>query len=607
MYKEIQLAEWMREEQRKEIKRALAVKIDESYTVEKNGCKVSTESEVIFRSLFSTTFLSSLASASIIGTAVLIKKQRRPPVFDQCGLPAMTEVATASAAVAARAAAAAAAYAAVSKNVAVMLGSNSSSSSNNGGNVSPVLSSSQQLYSIESILKADPGSPALNESTNTMENNSVPLVDGEPSIWLMNKKFCSSVCHDEASGRHYGVIACFGCKGFFRRTVRAGKNYVCRYDQKCKIDKAGRNICRSCRFQKCLLVGMEPDAIRPDRDKTGRQKNPRRGTCESTTNKSTNSVSGELPSVGPEKDSTMSNAGRNSSQSIRQSGTTSGVQFSIPVGDESVLATLCEIEHICNQLRDAHPVASKGSITLLDAVLRPSLIASRSPLIFDGSLGLAGCKEYLKNLRRLTVLLFDYTNTLKPIADLSPSEKISIIHNCVSQFALLVVAYHTVRNTEAVNDTILLPSGHYFHREKPVVMNEHCEDKHIILLESRIETVKKNILDVVLSPMRRMDFTEIEMVALKAIIALDPSAANLTEHATSLLTVARGSVQNALYAHLSSHLSPTEATSRFGNLLLIIASLSKMGAALCSMMQLCRDLSMNIDPVVDGLFFNDSC
>lgn len=67
--------------------------------------------------------------------------------------------------------------------------------------------------------------------------------------------------------------------------------------------------------------------------------------------------------------------------------------------------------------------------------------------------------------------------------------QISIIHNCVSQFALLVVAYHTVRNTELVSSTILLPSGHYFHREKPVIIIEQCEDKQIILLESRIEFV----------------------------------------------------------------------------------------------------------------------
>lgn len=47
------------------------------------------------------------------------------------------------------------------------------------------------------------------------------------------------VCHDEASGRHYGSVTCFGCKGFFRRTVRANKIYTCRYDEQCQIDKIG--------------------------------------------------------------------------------------------------------------------------------------------------------------------------------------------------------------------------------------------------------------------------------------------------------------------------------------------------------------------------------
>ncbi|VDO11683.1 unnamed protein product [Brugia timori] len=92
-----------------------------------------------------------------------------------------------------------------------------------------------------------------------LPSNYSTVLPNETASHSLSTEFSSSVCHDEASGRHYGVVACFGCKGFFRRTVRAGKNYVCRYEQKCKIDKAGRNVCRSCRFQKCLQVGMEPD------------------------------------------------------------------------------------------------------------------------------------------------------------------------------------------------------------------------------------------------------------------------------------------------------------------------------------------------------------
>ncbi|KAK6043190.1 zinc finger, C4 type [Cooperia oncophora] len=66
---------------------------------------------------------------------------------------------------------------------------------------------------------------------------------------------------------HYGVLACFGCKGFFRRAVKDGRNkYVCRFDKNCEVNKFERNACRYCRFRKCLLVGMNPDFVRPDRE-----------------------------------------------------------------------------------------------------------------------------------------------------------------------------------------------------------------------------------------------------------------------------------------------------------------------------------------------------
>nr|AFH35108.1 peroxisome proliferator-activated receptor gamma [Siganus canaliculatus] len=69
------------------------------------------------------------------------------------------------------------------------------------------------------------------------------------------------VCGDKASGFHYGVHACEGCKGFFRRTIRLKLVYD-HCDLNCRIYKKSRNKCQYCRFQKCLNVGMSHNAIR---------------------------------------------------------------------------------------------------------------------------------------------------------------------------------------------------------------------------------------------------------------------------------------------------------------------------------------------------------
>ncbi|KAF5890649.1 peroxisome proliferator-activated receptor gamma, partial [Clarias magur] len=69
------------------------------------------------------------------------------------------------------------------------------------------------------------------------------------------------ICGDRASGYHYGVHACEGCKGFFRRTVRLNLRYKpC--SRKCPVQKRSRNKCRFCRFQKCVTAGMSHTAIR---------------------------------------------------------------------------------------------------------------------------------------------------------------------------------------------------------------------------------------------------------------------------------------------------------------------------------------------------------
>ncbi|XP_063172716.1 nuclear receptor subfamily 1 group I member 3 [Candoia aspera] len=74
------------------------------------------------------------------------------------------------------------------------------------------------------------------------------------------EKTCA-VCGDQASGYHFHVMTCEGCKGFFRRTVLKGIQFTCPFTQSCLITKAKRRQCQACRYQKCLSVGMRKDMI----------------------------------------------------------------------------------------------------------------------------------------------------------------------------------------------------------------------------------------------------------------------------------------------------------------------------------------------------------
>uniref|UniRef100_A0A8C3HPS0 Nuclear receptor subfamily 1 group H member 3 n=1 Tax=Chrysemys picta bellii TaxID=8478 RepID=A0A8C3HPS0_CHRPI len=81
-----------------------------------------------------------------------------------------------------------------------------------------------------------------------------------PAPKMLGNEVCS-VCGDKASGFHYNVLSCEGCKGFFRRSVIKGAQYVCKNGGKCEMDMYMRRKCQECRLRKCQEAGMREQCV----------------------------------------------------------------------------------------------------------------------------------------------------------------------------------------------------------------------------------------------------------------------------------------------------------------------------------------------------------
>ncbi|KAM4602866.1 oxysterols receptor LXR-alpha isoform 1-T2 [Polymixia lowei] len=103
-----------------------------------------------------------------------------------------------------------------------------------------------------SDIKLDPAAGDM--PVNTADGQPVKRKKG-PAPKMLGNEVCS-VCGDKASGFHYNVLSCEGCKGFFRRSVIKGAQYSCKNNGRCEMDMYMRRKCQQCRLRKCREAGM---------------------------------------------------------------------------------------------------------------------------------------------------------------------------------------------------------------------------------------------------------------------------------------------------------------------------------------------------------------
>ncbi|XP_067834191.1 oxysterols receptor LXR-alpha-like [Heptranchias perlo] len=122
------------------------------------------------------------------------------------------------------------------------------------GPLSPAGSQDRVAHSCcNTSVKIETGvSPSTNHSL--AEQQPVKRKKG-PAPKMLGNEVCS-VCGDKASGFHYNVLSCEGCKGFFRRSVIKSAHYSCKNSGQCEMDLYMRRKCQECRLRKCRQAGM---------------------------------------------------------------------------------------------------------------------------------------------------------------------------------------------------------------------------------------------------------------------------------------------------------------------------------------------------------------
>ncbi|MCP9265107.1 Nuclear hormone receptor family member nhr-14 [Dirofilaria immitis] len=335
--------------------------------------------------------------------------------------------------------------------------------------------------------------------------------------------FCV-VCGDKAIGKHYGAVACNGCKGFFRRSVWQNLQYTCRFSKQCNIDKDHRNACRYCRFQKCLADGMKPEAIQNERDRIGSTKRSRKEVFQficsqhqlvETVIVIQASISSYLSTI-----------------------------LDITAGDEMIIITLVNY-HSDIIITDDAPSSARTERRYSED--EATTAASRRNQNINNILGGEGQEN--NSRQRSISLMIGWANLLHPIPELPFTDKVLLLKHCSPAFSLL----HTVQRS--------------------------LSSTHIVLPNDTVLT---------LAPFHYPDLVAVkaEVSALKSLVLLHPDVTGLTITSREKLREARDGVLRALFTYLKQILSPGDTSVRLSNLLLIIPSLYSVAQTLTQNTQL---------------------
>uniref|UniRef100_A0A914XGM3 Uncharacterized protein n=1 Tax=Plectus sambesii TaxID=2011161 RepID=A0A914XGM3_9BILA len=365
------------------------------------------------------------------------------------------------------------------------------------------------------------------------------------------------VCEDEATGKHYSIPSCNGCKTFFRRAIVNNRTFACMGHGNCPVNKGVRCACRHCRLKKCLEVGMDKNAIQNDRDRIGytkRTKRPRPSSDE---------MAGHTNGEGfsdPPQPSPGSSVGS----------PPSGPMLVPLAAPDPLLERLTDLENKFTLLFSRSIIEPYASID--DALAAPSRFCRPIDIQMSDPVAVPRpCDDQRKMpfwRSRIITLFIDWAKTFPIFQNLPYTDKIALIMNHASSYLIMCEAFRT---PEHITDKIMHPDGHFFSRNP-------TPDSLFSKSLSGLTPVMGAMIDYVLRPFRQLKVTVTELAALQAIMFFDPDTEGLDSASQRNVSAEQKRVLVSLYRQLSIRYDPSETAERYASLLLRVPTIRKVAA-----------------------------
>uniref|UniRef100_A0A0N5B2T5 Nuclear Hormone Receptor family n=1 Tax=Strongyloides papillosus TaxID=174720 RepID=A0A0N5B2T5_STREA len=371
------------------------------------------------------------------------------------------------------------------------------------------------------------------------------------TIFLKGESNCA-VCSDKATGVHYGVLSCNGCKTFFRRSIVKNKNYVCLGVEDCDVSKAGRCSCQFCRLKKCITVGMNKSAIQNCRDKIGYTKRNVKKRCTNNEPDDKN-ITNDYCGFQIENDSSDMPGFTQESIKIFKANFRKLKKLEDTF---TLLLTRASLEAYPNLnvgINSPSIFARPVDVTYSHPIVQPTMSDEKYKVPFWRS--------------RIITLYVDWAKTFKAFNKLPYSDKISLIVNHAPSYIAMCEAFRTPNH---ISDKIEHPDGHSFTHNFPEVFKINPN-------LNTLTPAMKLVFNFICKPFRKLKITTTEFAILQSIMLFDPDTVNLGfASQRNIMAEQKKHINTLLYYISKCYADEDVANQRFGDIILRIPTIRKV-------------------------------